>query len=156
MRVRKASVASVLEDTICCVFLGGASGSGRPAGIEKDRQAASGWIGLAAHWNGFLPNERGQYLTATKNRKLHFQVHRNEIVVYLYSCFLRTTSMTLSIVGDFTVWDRVPHKARTESPTPRRRKPTTSTDRASDTDQVDDALVLIPPSRYSLSCSLKR
>lgn len=41
------------------LFLGGTSGSGRPAGTKKDRQTASSWIGLAAHWDGFLPYERG-------------------------------------------------------------------------------------------------
>lgn len=41
----------------CC--LGWTSGGGRPAGAKKDRQAASGWLRLVAHWNGFLPHERG-------------------------------------------------------------------------------------------------
>lgn len=44
-------------------------------------------------------------------------------------------------------WDPVLLKVRMEFPTPRRKKQTTSTDQ----NLVDDALVLIPPSRY---CSL--
>lgn len=42
--------------------LGWASGGCGPAGAEKDRQAASGRLRLAAHRNGFLPHERGSYV----------------------------------------------------------------------------------------------
>ena len=38
---------------------GGSSGGGRSAGAEEDRQAAPGWLRLAAHWDGLLPYERG-------------------------------------------------------------------------------------------------
>lgn len=42
-----------------CVCAGRATGSGRPAGAEEDRAAASGWIRFPAHRYGFLQDERG-------------------------------------------------------------------------------------------------
>lgn len=49
------------EDCLFLWCLGWTSGGGGPAGAQKDRQAASGRLRLSAHWNGFLPHERGLY-----------------------------------------------------------------------------------------------